>query len=119
MLMALAMNRVSFVRLFLKYGVSINTVLNQKNLEFLYGYCSKVHSYAYKFDEKHYKSSAHEHVIKLLCGYGNCSITASSIPVKVIIAAFKKLCSKFMRDGSEQFVQVTYFLRDKLVSVTS
>ena len=39
--MALAEDRVDFVRLFLSYGVSIPKVVDQKTLEFLYAYRSE------------------------------------------------------------------------------
>ncbi|XP_066935830.1 transient receptor potential cation channel subfamily M member-like 2 [Clytia hemisphaerica] len=41
MLMALAEDRVDFVRLFLSYGVSVPKVVDQKTLEFLYAYRSE------------------------------------------------------------------------------
>ena len=40
MFMALAMNRVGFVKLLLEIGVSMGAILNQERMEFLYAYVS-------------------------------------------------------------------------------
>ena len=48
MLMALAEDRVDFVRLFVSYGVSITKVVDQKTLEFLYYYRAKQSTLKYE-----------------------------------------------------------------------
>lgn len=54
MIMSLALDRVNFVRLFLRYGVSIETILSNDVLEFLYGYAARASptsTLKYEFDE--------------------------------------------------------------------
>ena len=56
MLMALAEDKVDFVKLFLRYGVSISKILNQETLEFLYAYRSSQSTMKYELKAKRYAS---------------------------------------------------------------
>ena len=114
MIMSLAMNRVDFVRTLLSYGISVNTILTTERLEFLYGYRAHImdSSLRYKINKIDNVSTStnggvDKDVIKLLCSYeqglnsGKCSI-----PRSVIRKIIKEMCSKFIREGTEEFIEV-------------
>ena len=76
LLMALALNRVRFVKLLLDHGIDVKTAMNIRRLEFLYGYWALKGGYldlTSKKEEGHVKV---ERIMKLLCSYEENAIAS-------------------------------------------
>ncbi|XP_012554388.2 transient receptor potential cation channel subfamily M member 1 isoform X1 [Hydra vulgaris] len=109
MIMALAMNRVEFVKLFLSYGISIQSLLTPKVLEFLYGYhCNNSHSiiqYVLKKVEYEPASGDFKDVMELLCSYEKYNSKSILLPLNKIKSVINEACSIFKKSKSDQFIE--------------
>jgi len=111
MIMALALDRLDFVRLLLKNCVSVNTFLTRNLLEFLYGYRSKMMTSSLRFEinDKEYTAidmnSTHVDTLKTLCGYESYNVLSCSIPYSVIRRTVQHLCGRIKKQGNEDFLE--------------
>ena len=109
--MAIAMNRVDFVNLFLSYGISIQSILTPQVLEFLYGYlCQNSHSILNLVLKKEYEpaSGIYKDVMQLLCSYEKYDDKKISISLTKIKSVIKDACSVFMKQRNDQFIEVLF-----------
>ena len=110
MIMALAMDRIDFVKLFLNYGISIQALLTPDVLEFLYGYRSKgAHSILNRLIKKSNYLSASgkfKEVMEQLCSYEKYDPKTISISLSTIKDVVNDACSDFMRRKTDQFIEV-------------
>ena len=124
MIVALAMNRVDFVKLFLSYGISIQTLLTVDILEFLYGYRYRVAHLKNKLNLLNYfdikedlklscdkkLSEDVKTIMQLLCKYENLDPEHISISLKKIKEAIHRACHVFMNHGTDQFIEVIFIV---------
>lgn len=114
MIMALALDRLDFVRLLLKNCVSVNTFLTRNLLEFLYGYRSKMMTSSLRFEIKQEEYTAidmnctHVDTLKTLCGYENYNILSCCIPYSVIKRTVQHLCGRIKKQGNKDFLEVKF-----------
>ena len=104
MIMALAMDRVDFVKLFLQYRINITTLLKEDVLGFLYGYRSQdAHSILKKIIKDGYKPAKgdYEDVMKQLCKYENYKPDAISLSFDEICRIKQKASSAFVRQKTK------------------
>ncbi|XP_047126597.1 transient receptor potential cation channel subfamily M member 3 isoform X2 [Hydra vulgaris] len=119
MVVALAVNRVDFVKLFLSYGINIQTLLTLNVLEFLYGYRYKVTQLKNKPNLLNYfhiikdlkpaldnkTSEDLKIVINLLCSYENLDPYHVSISLKNVKEAIQKACYLFSNHEIDLFIK--------------
>lgn len=71
MIIALAMNRVNFVKLLLTKGVGMDSIINRDRLGFLYGYRAKIGGSTFGMDVKKHKfppaDPKDQNVFHILC----------------------------------------------------
>ncbi|XP_065684239.1 transient receptor potential cation channel subfamily M member 1 isoform X1 [Hydra vulgaris] len=111
MIMALAMNRVDFIKLFLNFGISIQSLLTADVLQFLYGYGFKNHHSVFKklIKDKHYLPATGDYikVMKTLCRYKNHNPANISLSLKKIQKIIGRACSIFVRNKeTDKFIVV-------------
>jgi len=99
MLMALAEDKVDFVKLFLSYGVSISRILDQKTLEFLYAYRSSKSTMKYELKAKRYANPTGNtnSLVERFCNDQECYL--EEIELNKVIRLLDDICSEF-RHGS-------------------
>ena len=103
--MALAMDRIKFVRLFLHYGISIHALLTPNVLEFLYGYRSQgAHSILRNLKKGKYlpASGDYQGVMEILCGYESYKPNAILLSSDEIKSVQKDASSNFLREETFQ-----------------
>ncbi|XP_057292178.1 transient receptor potential cation channel subfamily M member 3-like isoform X1 [Hydractinia symbiolongicarpus] len=108
MIMALAMGRVDFVKLFLQKGISIKEILTNSCLEFLYGYRShmKTSTLMYKDESNVYKQSkVDEKIVKLLCSYEGIDVSKAALQMEHVQKIINKLLTNFIQQKDEKFIE--------------
>ena len=109
MIMALAMDRVDFVKLFFHYGISIIPLLTPDVLGFLYGYRSQcAHSILKKIIKGGYLPASRDfkEVMELLCSYENYKPDAISLLFDEIHRIKQKASSAFVRGETKELKKV-------------
>lgn len=110
--MALALNRVEFLKLLLYYCVSVKSILTESVLEFLYGYAFYKYltpikdmieddDYCKYSDEEKYSDT-----IRTLCSYTGQEMDKCCIKLSKIKDIITRLCGRLMAKGDEDFIQV-------------
>ena len=111
-IMALALNRVDFLELLLNYCVSVNSILTESLLQFLYGYQSRISQSPIKemIEDKDYCSVddnyKHYNTIKTLCGYTGQETSKCCIQLSKIEDVVNKSCGNMIKKGHEKFIEV-------------
>ena len=105
--MALALDRVAFLELLLNYGVSVQSILNQNLLEFLYGYVARVHTNStMKYTENDYCSLTEKEKVSELWGFPEHEEAEVCIKLDVIEKNINVLCKRFIKKGDVIYSQV-------------
>ena len=107
--MALALDRVAFLKLLLNYGVSVQSILNQNLLEFLYGYvlvntnCSTM-----KYEKNDYcrLSEKEKEKVSELMGFLEHEEDEVCIKLEVIQKNINNLCKCFIKKGDDIYFKV-------------
>ena len=105
MIIALAIDRIDFVKLFLHYGISIHALLTPNLLEFLYGYRSQgAHSILRKLKKGDYKPAEgdYEGIMNLLCFHNNYDRKAISLSSDEIKRVQKDASFNFLKEKTFQ-----------------
>nr|XP_047126615.1 transient receptor potential cation channel subfamily M member 3 [Hydra vulgaris] len=109
MIMALAMDRVEFVKLFLNYGISIQSLLSPDVLQFLYGYrCKKPLSVLnHLTTKKNFTAARGDYldVMVTLCSYDKYDPNNISLSLNKVKKIVNAACSIFMRQETDQFIE--------------
>nr|XP_047126609.1 transient receptor potential cation channel subfamily M member 1-like isoform X3 [Hydra vulgaris] len=109
MIMALAMDRVEFVKLFLNYGISIQSLLSPDVLQFLYGYrCKKPLSVLnHLTTKKNFTAACGDYldVMETLCSYDKYDPNSISLSLNKVKKIVNAACSIFMRQETDQFIE--------------
>ena len=112
MIMALAFGRIEFIRLLLDRGVSIQTILTNEVLQFLYGHQSHCENSTLKYllsENDYVEASSTErfrYVINYICRYSGIDTKFGAISRTSIEAIIQKLCGSFVCVGHEKFTEV-------------
>ena len=111
--MALALNRVAFLELLLNYGVSVQSILTQNVLQFLYGYVATVRTNCspIKYEAADFCVFEEIDLVPELCqviehtkGFASKKF---SIKLDVIKKNINKLCNRFIKKGDEIYTEVS------------
>ena len=106
--MALALDRVAFLELLLNYGVSVQSILNQNLLEFLYGYVALVRKNwsTMKYKKNDYCSLIEKKKVSELWGITEHEEDKVCIKLDVIQKSINKLCKRFIKKGDVIYSKV-------------
>lgn len=114
MIMALAMNNVSFVELLMEYGVCLGLFLTTELMEFLYGFRSynKSSPLRYEIRDNEYqgipKYSENASIYKYLCSQDELvSPDNVVVPRHLIEEIIRQICKPLIRKGNETFIEVS------------
>ena len=110
--MALALNRVEFLKLLLYYCVSVKSILTESVLEFLYGYAFYKYltpikdmieddDYCKYSDEEKYSDT-----IRTLCSYTGQEMDKCCIKLSKIKGIVRRLCHRMIRKRDGDFIKV-------------
>ena len=111
--MALALNRVAFLELLLNYGVSVQSILTENFLQFLYGYVAIIRTNCspIKYEAADYCDFEEIDLVPELCHLieHKKSLTSKSFCIKldVIKKNINKLCNRFIKKGDEICTEVS------------
>lgn len=110
MLMALAMNRVDFVKLLIEYGVSIEQFLTNDILEFLYWFQSRSVTSTLNFhidNNLYVPATLNEHAKAeiTLMGFETVKTNAWAIPRRQIENLMKYLCKHLVSKREQAFIE--------------
>ena len=111
--MALALDRVQFLKLLLNYGVSVQSILTQNLLEFLYGYVTivRTNSSPMKYEEADYCDFEKKDLVPELCRLiehkKGSACKNVCIKLDVIKRNINKLCDCFIKKGDDISTEVS------------
>ena len=112
--MALALNRVKFLELLLNYGISIQSILTQNFLQFLYGYVAIVRNNCspIKYEAADFCNFKEINLVPELChvfehtkGFASKNFC---IKLDVIKKNINNLCNRFIKKGDEISTEVSF-----------
>ena len=110
--MALALDRVQFLKLLLNYGVSVQSILTQNLLEFLYGFVTivRTNSSPIKYEEADYCDFKEKDLVPelfRLIEHKKRSAWKACIKLDVIKRNINKLCDCFIKKGDDISTEVS------------
>ena len=110
--MALALDRVQFLKLLLNYGVSVQSILTQNLLEFLYEFVTivRTNSSPIKYEEADYCDFEEKDLVPELCRlieHKKRSACKACITLDVIKRNINKLCDCFIKKGDDISTEVS------------